>query len=533
MKRTGIKFRNDHVNECIKYFICLIIALTSVMGINVSNYHEFLIPHDSVAVRFASTVLLVLFISVGIYVLGHLIDVNHTCINSNNAFNPNILFVIVFFLNLILLLGYFPGTQSWDTYSQLIDFYDGTSTKAYPAEGGMPVTYYLNDHHPIITTLIFGLFSNVGRMVHDERLGIFLYSLLQLALFSYGYSRVLQYYNRKISGFTSWGVAFYYLLNPFLPYYAIMMLKDSLFSGLFLLYFLSYIKMYNEDIEEHECYKFFLLSLILPWMKKTGIYVVLISNIILFAGQIKKKYTAKTKAMILAGIIVPGIISFIIFPHIVFPMFDIFPGGKQEVLATLFQQSARVGIEYEDAYSEDEIVVLNRIFDYDSVDDIYDYGLTDPIKNTFKLKTVTDDDLHEYYKLWIKTGIEHPLSYLRATADTCAGYFAPVVKMSVYRENHTYMLTEVETLVVIRETANIIYDFFAKLPGMNILMYMVVYTWWLPFWVTYRLLLIRGGVEHIVHSCACIRFNSNSYCVPVLVWQICTSTCDNRSCNCL
>ena len=476
--------------ECTKFLYCLLVAVCSFGGINLSKYHEFIYPHDSYAVRLMASVLIVLAISIGIYVLSGMVKVNSLSLKIGETFSVGIFFVIVFFLNLILLIGYYPGTQSWDTYNQLIDFYDGVSTKAYPVDGGMMITAVLNDHHPIVTTLIFGLFSRIGKLVGSERFGVFLYSVIQIALYSYGYSRVLHYYKSRISASASWGTAIFYLINPCLPFYAMTMLKDSLFSGLFLLYYLLFLKMYNEDIEKNEYLKFVLISLALPWMKKTGIYVVLISNIILLISQIKGKTEAKVA--IFTSIAVPATLFFVICPRIVFPIFDIYPGGKQELLGTLFQQSARVGIEFQDVYSEDEKALLNKVFDYDSVESIYDFEKTDAIKNTFKLETVTNDDLREYYKLWIKTGIKHPLAYFRATADTCAGYFAPVTQMYVYRDNHTYEFTDVKILVLIRKVSGIIYDFFENFPGFNILMYLVVYTWWIPLWATYQLVFKRG-----------------------------------------
>lgn len=480
-------------NALALFFIFLAVS-TTVFGTYVNENHTFLVANDSPAKALIYTLLIIAYLTAAVYFAGRLlrVDVGLRCdALRDRRVNLTAFFIAVMCINTLYLLAYYPGTNNYDTLMQVNDFFDGTRRTRYVEGGGVMITAFLNDHHPIVTTLLFSMFVKFGRAINNERLGYFLYSFVQIGLYAYVYTEIVRYYQEKGSVYR-WFAAAFFLLNPFLPYFTIMMLKDSLYTVLFLLYFLRFIQLYRSDKNPgwRRVTAFILLSVFIPLTKKTGVYVVALSNAVLLLHMILAR--RRDILPIAASLLLPVVVTFVIFPHIIFPAFDIYPGGKQEVIATLLQQSARVGIDHEDAYTEEEKAVLNKIFRFSGAAEHYKYFLSDPIKNTYKLRSVTDEDLKAYYKLWFKTGLKYPVDYLEATAGICGGFFAPTAHLSVYRTNHLLEITTAPVLSAIRGGIESIYDFMMNMPGLNLLFQIVLYTWWIPLFATYRMIR-RGG----------------------------------------
>ena len=430
-------------------------------------------------------------------------------------------------VHIVILIAYYPGISNFDTGMQIGDFLDGTTTFVYHEGGKAHITAFLNDHHPVLTTFIFSFFILIGRALGSERLGFFIYTVLQCGLFVYAYVFVLRLFDRSKNG-TIQLIAGFYVLNRLLAYFAITMLKDSLFSALFLIYCVLYIKFVNKQrvsTGEKDIIAWIILSILLPLCKKTGIYVVLFSNTVLLVQDVATHASKKDLITKAGGLLLPAVLMFFVLPKIIFPACNIYPGGKQEVLATLFQQTVRTAIDHPEAYSEEERVVLNRVIDFDSATERYDYDLTDPIKNTYKLETVTQDDLSAYYKIWLRTGLKFPVSYLEATIGTCGGYFSPTVKLNPYKFNVAYEMTPKAPLVFLRKMIMSFYDLISLIPGINLMRYIVFYSWWLPLIGLYLSISKKGWKGVIGHAPFIITvlilivcpYSTSRYALPLVI----------------
>ena len=482
--------------DYVKLTVFLLLSLTAVLGFNLIEYRRFLggnIKSGLILVLFVLT--LTLFCYFFCAYLSELIFVEReeTLLSSSEAKR---LFFVIAIIDILVLIIHYPGLGSWDTWYQISDYFNGTTTYVYNEGGGAIITSALNDHHPVFTTVLFSEFAKLGRALGDEVRGVFLYQVLQILLFSYAFVRVISFIEYK-SRIQKTLVEVFYIINPFLTYYAISMVKDALYSVLFLLYFVSFLNILIEKDSKEDRILFCISSLFMPLTKKTGIYIVLFSNLCLFLWSITRKTGKKKKSMILMNIAVPSFIMLVLLPKVLFPAFNVFSGGKQEVIATLLQQSARVQIDHPNYYSEEEKELLNKVFDFDNVRDLYDYGITDPVKNTYKLASVTDNQLHEYYRLWLKTGLDHPMTYLRATAGTCAGFFSPTKKLTVYTNNVRYELTNNSFVRPFRIAYRKLYYYLYSLPGISVLLTIVLYSWWIPC-ISFSYMIKKRGVITLV-----------------------------------
>jgi len=437
-------------------------------------------------------------------------------VDARPAPNYKLFFLGSFLINLIFLLPYYPGTSSWDTMYVIADFFDGTRTAIYEEGGNTVYTAFLNDHHPVCLTFLFSAFVILGDILGSAKIGVFIYSLLQIALYSFVYVRVLKYLvETKALPYSRYIIYIYYLFNPFLSYYAIYMSKDSLFSALFVLYLMEYFDAYFKRGKSACSPALILYSLIIPLVKKTGIYIVILSNLVLLIkGLAGRRHCWKKYA---AGVVLPAAIMFYILPRILFPAIDVYPGGKQEVLATLFQQTALVKLTHEDAYSPDDAKIIDAVFDYEAIEEKFDKDLTDPIKNSYRLSTVTDEQLKDYFKLWLRTGLKYPATYLKATFSTCCGYFSPIQKLEVHENNKRFyafpsgtihralqspsepVLREIDLslssgrlAVFGRNIVSFVFRWLCESPVTALPSYLVVYTWWIPLYGSYSLLRKKG-----------------------------------------
>ena len=98
----------------------------------------------------------------------------------------------------------------------------------------------LVDHHSVLYTIILGFFVKLGRFLfQSENIGIFIYTVLQVLFTAW----VLAYslYQLKKCGVNA-GIRgiilLFFCLFPWIPRYAMMATKDTLFADFLLLYLL-------------------------------------------------------------------------------------------------------------------------------------------------------------------------------------------------------------------------------------------------------------------------------------------------------
>lgn len=379
------------------------------------------------------------------------------------------------------LIVFAPGLVNYDTVNQLNDFFDGISPVWFGfVEGQETVVALLNDHHPVFVTLLFSLFLMLGKLVRCPELGIFLYCLCQMIFGAGIFVLFLDTLKKRGMGKRVYfGIYAFLSLSPFVGFYMATMLKNTLHAIIFVWYLWYYLRMINGEYESRWRKGFLVVSLLLCLTQKTGIWLVLLCDVGLLMQKGQKTHR---KAILLNAALTFGVM-FLLLPRIVFPILQIYPGGKQEILGTCFQQTAKVVYDGAEEVSEEERQVIDAVFDYDRIPELYDPHNTDNIKATFRLHATTEDIL-QYMELWLRWGLRHPIKYLYATLNTCGCYFAPVETISVYEQipSTDGVFAEIEPLLPtgVRECVTAIYTYLTKIPGLGIVFQTVVYTWWIP-----------------------------------------------------
>ena len=317
-------------------------------------------------------------------------------------------------------LLFFPGLNNPDTSMQIAWalHYPTDWLKYSPVRGE---TVYATNHHPYFTTLLFGLFARFGLALGDISYGVAAYNLLQLlatALVMAGawfYLRRLGLPEKALRA----GLVFTALF-PLFPLYAITMLKDSLFSLACLTLTVLLFELARTRgaalWETRFCVLLFCNAFLVMFSKNQGIYFIILIGLACLAYK-----GARARAAV--SLLLPAALFQIVWTGILLPMWNVAPGGKQETLGLLFQQTARCVLTYPEDVSQDEEDAIRAILDYDRFDVLYDPMQSDNIKFTFN-QDATDEEMSAYYKVWLQMLRRHPDAYVQALiSNVYAGFY--------------------------------------------------------------------------------------------------------------
>ena len=112
------------------------------------------------------------------------------------------------------------------------------------------------------------------------------------------------------------------------------------------------------------------------------------------------------------------------YNKVLLPSFEIANTSIREVLSVPFQQTARYAKYYGDEISLEDKEIIDKVLGYEDLGERYDPDLSDPVKNKFN-KYTTDEELKEYFTVWLKYLFKRPVVYIDATINNIYGYFYP------------------------------------------------------------------------------------------------------------
>lgn len=139
-----------------------------------------------------------------------------------NSVSVTVIFVILLTMLIAsiikILFLYFCYSSFWDTSTQIEMFLSYIQGKAF-----------LQDHHPVFDTILFGGFIWIGqRFFCSSNIGCFLFIVIQCVMTAAAFSYSCVFLKRKgIRNIYCFITVLFYALYPPIPQYAITMLKDS------------------------------------------------------------------------------------------------------------------------------------------------------------------------------------------------------------------------------------------------------------------------------------------------------------------
>lgn len=337
----------------------------------------------------------------------------------NHPFLTSLIVILISWLPYIV--AYYPTILSPDPSYQIKQFF-GIRTKYADYAILLDESMQITNHHPVIHTLLLGGCLKLGTIIGNDNLGLFLYSVIQIAILSCTFAYSIKYMIKNMNISNKVGIIFLiiYALVPIFPFYAMSAVKDVIFSSFIVLYVIMLHRVVKSKGTGYKLYQYllmFLLMVLIILFRNNGIYIIMLSMPVLI-WILRKKWIPYTVLFI-------AVLGFnTCYNDLLLPYFKITPGSIREMLSIPFQQTARFSKYHGDELSEEDIDVIDKVLDYDTLAIRYDSELADSVKNKFN-KYTTDEELKEYFGVWFDGLFKHPMTYIDATIENTYGYFYP------------------------------------------------------------------------------------------------------------
>lgn len=351
-----------------------------------------------------------------------------------------------------IFLSQWPGNFVFDSSYQLAEvYYDSYKT-----------------HHPLLHTLLMGKAYLFGKQMGNVSAGCQLYTLLQMLILTSAFAYLLFYlYKKGVPRCIRIGVFLWFALFPMHPAFAISATKDVLFAAFFLYYaiFLFRLLVDREQFAWYNYAGMILVGVLLCLLRNNGIYAICASGFILllYLKPLKSKANfliALIAIMLLHSLCNRGLITYTHASSL---------DTEREKMSVPLQCMARVA-----GYRRSELnpALYEEVCMYIPEEDIPNYSpyLADSVKNDANEHLLRSNKWN-FFKLWIKIGLQFPDEYLESIITNTMGYWYPLnqgvyvsADIAIY---HTLIGTEHEIVK---------HDYFPLVTGFyNYLLYYINY----------------------------------------------------------
>ena len=392
---------------------------------------------------------------------------------SKRAFLKAFLILIVAYMPFLLLS--YPGNLCWDAIGQIeqVIFETGYSS-----------------HHPLVHTLILGGIVQLGQILfHSYEIGVFMYMLLQLAVFAAALAATVWLLaKRGVNGTVLKCLLGLYAIAPIYSNMASTVLKDVPFVSFVIGYVICLSLLIEKpDRLHHKGFVavFILLQLGVILLRNNGIYVVCIGGIIITA-YLWKGYSIKNRLGSIAVLFaVSALVSKIVLA-ILMQVLNATPGSTGEMLSIPFQQTARYLQLYRTELTAKEREAIEAVLgDVDTVAAKYDPDISDPVKALFD-KEASATELLAYFKTWFVCFFKHPCVYLEAFFQHVYGWFHPGITNAIRYETQYDVISQEGLFPQASKLVLFYYRFANRFTPLGILENVGIYVWGLIYITVYN-----------------------------------------------
>ena len=408
--------------------ICSVIfAIFLVIGYSFQNKGSFVYITKSPLLSILSIVVIAITLNLIIDALLELLKIFSKMKFKDTKFNRFFgkhIFIISLFTMLVgwsvYIIAFYPTIMTVDALNQLKQFF-GLENYYTDSVVLLSPNVLITNHHPVIHTLLLGGTLKLGRMLFgNDNLGLFVYTIIQggVLILSLAYSLSYLKKQKVKNRFLYILLGIYTFIGVF-PFYAMTATKDVLYTAFIILFIIEIHKLLVNDskMNSYQCIWIFILSILISLMRNNGIVIVI--PVLLFF-LIQNKQNRKK----ILGILTLFLVITIAYLKLILPAFNISQISKREVLSIPFQQTARYAVKYTTEVTQEERKIINKVLDYDKIRRNYLPNFSDPVKETFN-KESTKEDLKDYFNVWRKQFLKHPMVYIEATTSNIYGYFYP------------------------------------------------------------------------------------------------------------
>lgn len=292
-------------------------------------------------------------------------------------------------------IAYFPGCMSYDSW--------------YITLEALGIIGFDN-HHPFLHTFLWSIFAHMDEWLGIKQIGITLYTITQLLVMAAIYAYTCVWISkRNLSGSFMKIACVYYTLNPVFHIFTLILTKDVLFSGLFLLLSITLVDFFEaiygreeSPVEGRLQLKLTILLFLSCLFRNNMIYVVIAFTILL--GLAFRVSFSQCKGFFIA------ILLFCIVTKIVYPGFHVAKGSVKEMLPVPLSQIAAVYHSKGESIEAEEKELIQK---YIPGVEQYDRFFADPIKADFNEHAFAENK-EEFFRLWGRLFRKYPIVYGKA-----------------------------------------------------------------------------------------------------------------------
>ena len=316
----------------------------------------------------------------------------------------------------IYIIAFYPALLAPDPSKQILQFF-GIDNYYSHISILLDENVIITNHHPVLHTLLIGSCVKIGTLIGNVNLGLFLYTIIQTSILICTLSYTICFLksiglNRKYLLIA----LIIYTFVPVFPMYAIVPVKDVIFGSLIILYIIEIYKYINLN-KKLNIIKTLTLLILIILFRNNGFHIIILSlPFLLIHKTSNRRKLAITLSLTL--------IFYFSYNNVILPYFKITPSSPREKQSIPFQQTARLVRDHEEDITDKEKQIIDKILIYDTLKERYDPEFADPVKNQFN-KYATEEDLKNYYKVWLNGLKKRPITYIEATLENTYGYYYP------------------------------------------------------------------------------------------------------------
>lgn len=293
----------------------------------------------------------------------------------------------------------------------------------------------LNNHHPIIHTLLIRLAQNISTLLwgyEDAAHAVFINSLMQMVLLAVILGFVSSYFwnncTRKYVGVLMW---LYYAFFPMNGIFSVYMTKDVIFSALV---FLFSFMVYRMEGKEKDTSKHLGLWRIVFALVVVGVILFRNNGFLIVLGTLAVilLYDRKSKVMWCTFLI--SVMVFLIYGQIL-KLCNIEGAELAESLGMPINQIANVVSNHE--VDDDSKHWIEQVMPIERIKELYNKRYSDPIKFSPDFNSLPlEENKGKYLKLWVKLFLQYPRDCLEASLNLTIGFWYPGVEKGCISYNY-------------------------------------------------------------------------------------------------
>lgn len=332
----------------------------------------------------------------------------------------------IFLMWLPHLVMRYPGAMSYDNYNELM-YYWGCKT--------------FTTAQPVFHTWLFGSFVRFGNWAGSANVGLFLFvvfqSLIMAAVLAGSLLLMKKWKSPVWLRLLAMGI---YCIAPYYAGYAAFPIKDYLYTAFFVLFVLELMELLSEEgmdiFKKRPGYDILWVAAVslMILFRKNGLYVYLPVMLCMMAYSAVMFLRKKRRIVWQMWIVLclPVVLSSGVEKAIIV-RYQVEMDSPKEMFSLPFQQTARYVRDYGDEVTQEEREAIAAVLNYELLPEAYEELTADPVKSTYHAQGTKE--LLNYFSVWFRQFLKHPVCYLEATWNQNYYLFAPDIDNIVYNRD--------------------------------------------------------------------------------------------------